>query len=642
MTSPTAERRQVRAQRTFRFVAFAIIIALITTALAARLAYLQLGPGTTPVSALGDTNRIVLQPIPSTRGLIYDRNGDLVATNVATFAVQIRPSELPFTVREAVVTRLGDVLGLSPSTINQTIDRNPGSNFDLVTIDSGVPESVARVLSEDAVDFPGVHVAMEPQRQYAYGSLMSQVVGYTGAISQAALQNLSGQGYLPSDSIGLAGVEQEYESDLRGTYGIQQVEEDATGAPVQVLAQTQPPVAGDSLQLTIDLTIQQEAEKALTWGLKAAGLHIGVIIVMNPQTGEILGMVSLPTYNDNLFAQGISNSAFQALASDKYQPLLNHAISDQYPPGSTYKLVTGSGALQDGKITTATKLMTYPYLTVAGQRFYDWNHRGFGPLDIYNGFGDSSDTFFYQVAQMLGIDRLGYWGHQWGFGALTGIDLPNEAAGTVPTNQWKIDTLGQPIYPGEVVLAGIGQGYDAVTPIELADAYAALANGGKLLQPQVVRQVLGPNGQVIRPFTPILNRQLPISQAVLKDMRIAARTVVLSRHTLNVVDMPLVIAAKTGTAEFGIRNAKGQMPYHNWFVAFLPPNPYKTASDPTGMKAIEKTDSNLEVLVFADDANTVGNAAQEIAKYFFQEHFHLKNNYLLPWAMVRGDFYGQQ
>lgn len=641
MTALDPQARSVRPQRLSRFLAFGLVIAIVTTTLAARLAYLQLLPAPSSASGAADATRIVLEPVPSTRGLIYDRNGKPVVTNVPTFVVQIRPSELPFSVRQAVVTRLGAILDMAPSTINQLIDRDPGANFDLVPIATDVAEQTARVLSEDPLDFPGVHVGVDAQRDYTYGPLLAQLIGYTGAVTSTDLQTLAAKGYLPDDSIGRAGVEEEYERELRGSYGTQQVEEDATGRPIQVLAQTKAPVSGDSLQLSIDLTMQQQAQKALDWGLDAAGLKSGIIAVMNPQTGEVLAMVSMPTYDDNLFAQGISQADFQALAANKYQPLLNHATSEQYAPGSTYKLVTGSGALQDGKITADEKIQTYPYINLNGFHFVDWNHRGFGPLDIYGGFGNSSDTYFYQVAAMLGIDRLAYWGRQWGFGSLTGIDLPGEVAGNVPTNQWKIDTLGQPIYPGEVFQAGIGQGYDEVTAIQLLDAYSALANGGKLYKPQVVRQILGPDGQVVRPFTPELTRQLPISQAVLRDMRVAARTGVNIGHTYNLVDEPIVIAAKTGTAEFGIRNAQGQMPFHDWFAGFVPADPDKTSSDPTGFKAVSRTDSNLAVVVFAYDANTVGNAATEIAKYFLQLHYDVKVDLRLPQLLKRGDFYGQ-
>jgi penicillin-binding protein 2 len=349
--------------------------------------------------------------------------------------------------------------------------------------------------------------------------------------------------------------------------------------------------------------------------------------------------VTLPTYDDNVFAAGISGSAFQALVDDGNKPLTNHAIQGQYPPGSTYKLVAGTGALTDGKITPTTRLTTRPYLTLGGSRFYDWNRRGFGSCDIRCGFAHSSDTFFFQVAGMLGIDRLGYWAHQFGFGERTGIDLPGEVAGIVPTNAWKLDAKGLPIYPGEVYQAGIGQGYDAVTPIQLITAYAALANGGKVMQPQVVREIVAADGSVVRPFEPRVVREVAAPQDVLREMREAARNVVLVRHTYNLVDLPIIVAGKSGTAEFGIRDSKGRLPFHSWFVGFVPANPRIQPGDPRGLKAIARTDSNLMVLAFAYDSRTKGNAATEIAKYFLQLHFGIRKDYRIPNLLNRANFY---
>jgi penicillin-binding protein 2 len=293
---------------------------------------------------------------------------------------------------------------------------------------------------------------------------------------------------------------------------------------------------------------------------------------MNPQTGEVLAMVSLPTYDNNLFARGISNKAYNKLLKDRDKPLLNHAIQAHYPPGSTYKLVAGTGVLADKEITSSTRVMTKPYLTLGSTKFYEWNRRGWGPCDIYCGFGHSSDTFFFQMAGKLGIDRLGYWANQYGFGAKTGIDLPGEVPGIVPTNQWKMDTLGAEVFPGETYQAGIGQGYDVVTPIQLVNAYAALANGGKLYQPQVVREVVGPDGEVVREFKPKLIHKMKVKQSVLRTMRNAARTVVTIRHTYNLVELPIKVAGKSGTAEFGLRDKKGRLPFHSWFVGFVPKN----------------------------------------------------------------------
>jgi penicillin-binding protein 2 len=360
---------------------------------------------------------------------------------------------------------------------------------------------------------------------------------------------------------------------------------------------------------------------------------------MNPQTGEVLAMVSLPTYDNNNFARGISAAEYAALLEDPDKPLINHAINGHYPPGSTYKLVAGTGALADGKITASTRIRTAGYLTLGSTRFYEWNRRGWGLCNLDCGFGHSSDTYFFQLAGMLGIDRLGYWANQYGFGERSGIDLPGEVRGIVPSNQWKLDTYGEPIYPGEVYQAGIGQGYDAVTPLQLLNAYAALANGGRLLQPQVVREVIGPDGRVVRAFEPKLIRELPVEQTVLKDIREAARNTVLIRHTYNLVDLPIVVAGKSGTAEFGLRDSQGRLPFHSWFVAFVPKDPAVTSADPRGLKAVARTDAELVVMALAYDSRTKGNAATEIVKYFLQQHYGIEKDYRNFDLLERGNFY---
>ena len=621
-----------------RFVAFGLVIVVVTGALTARLGYLQLVQGG-DYSARAEQQRTVLEAVPSTRGLIYDRAGVPLVTNVPTYSVKIRSADLPASIREPVVARLAALLGKDATEINTTIDTNPGSRFDLVRIASDVPEDTARIISESSVELPGVEVVVETRRDYPLGALVSQLVGYTGPISPEGLEALRESGYLPDDLIGKAGVEAVYEEELRGTYGIDRVERDATGRRTGVLEQIRESVPGSSLNLTIDVTTQKMAEKAMRWGMKEAGLKRGVVIVMNPQTGEILALVSLPSYDNNLFARGISNADFKKLVENPDQPLLNHAVAAHYPPGSTYKLVTGTGALADRKITANTELLTKSYLTLGDTRFYEWKRGGWGRCDLDCGFGHSADTYFYQLSGMLGIDRLAYWAHQYGFGAPTGVDLPGEVSGIVPSNEWKLDTLGAPIYPGETYQAGIGQGYDVVTPLQLINAYAALANGGKLMQPQVVREVLGPDGEVVRPFEPRLIRKLDVKPAVLREMREATRNVQLIRHTYNLVDLPIVMAGKSGTAEFGARDSKGRLPFHSWFVAFVPKDPRKQAGDPGGLKAVRRTDSNLVVLAFAYDSRTKGNAATEIVKYFLQQKYKIKKEYRNFDLLERGNFY---
>jgi penicillin-binding protein 2 len=621
-----------------RFLIFGMVVIIGLSSLSARLFYMQV-VSATDYAALAQGNRSIVQAIPSSRGLIYDRNGVDLVTNVPTYSVKLRPADLPEERRDEVVARLSSLTHTPIADINATIDGNPGSRFDLVRIAQDVPKETANLIAEAGFELPGVEVVVEARRQYSTGPLLSQILGYTGPVSAGQLDSLKAKGYLPDDILGKTGLEAYYEEQLRGTYGSETVERDASGRKLQVLDTISEPKSGDSLRLTIDTKEQRYAQKALQWGMRAAGLKRGVVIVMNPQTGEILAMVSLPTYDNNAFARGISAKDYSKLLKNKDKPLLNHAVAAHYPPGSTYKLVTGTGALSDHKITASTKVLTRPFLTLGRSRFYDWNRRGFGRCDINCGFGHSSDTFFFQLAGMLGIDRLAYWARDYGFGKKTGIDLPGEVSGIVPSNNWKLQNLGERIFPGEVYQAGIGQGYDVVTPIQLINAYAALANGGKLYQPQLVREIIGPDGKVVRPFAPKLIHKLHAPKAVLRTMRTAARSVVTLRHTYNLVDLPIVVAGKSGTAEFGTRDSQGRLPFHSWFVGFTPKDPTKKASDPQGLQALAKGDSQLVVLAFAYDSRTKGNAGTEIVKYYLQLHYGIKHDYRNFNLLQRGNFY---
>jgi penicillin-binding protein 2 len=639
VTGSSLQAESPRRRLLPRFIMFGIAIVVVVAGLGARLFDLQVARGSYYVD-LAESQRTTLEPIRTTRGLMYDRKGRQLVDNIPTFAVKIRPADLPFLQRTAVVTRLAHLIQVPASDIFGALDRNAGSRFDLVRVAGDIPTDTARVLAEAHLDLPGVYVDVEARRDYLYGSTLGHLLGFTGAISADDYARLKDSGYLNDDLVGKAGLEATFESKLRGQYGTEEVERDAQGRIVRVLRTVQPAVPGNSLELTIDVDVQRMAEKALRWAMKAAGLKRGVFIVENPQTGEILAMVSLPNYDDNLFSGGISSADYKRLLTDPNRPLLNFAINEQYPPGSTFKLVTGSGALQDRKITPQTRIMTHAFLSIGRYRYYDWNRAGFGPLTIYDGFAHSSDTFFYQVAGRLGIDRLAYWAHQWGFGEKTGLDLPGEAAGIVPNNAWKERVFNQPIYPGEVYQAGIGQGYDAVTPLQLINAYSALANGGTLYRPQLVHRVLAADGTVVQDFTPDVIRQVGIDPELLRVMRVAARNVEVVRHTYNLVDLPIVSAGKSGTAEFGIRDSRGRLPFHSWFAGFTPGNPYKSGSDPNGFDAVKKTDSQLAFLAFAYDSRTRGNAATEIAKYFLQLYYHTRMDLRIRSLLVRDNFYG--
>jgi penicillin-binding protein 2 len=643
----------------YRFAAFVLAVAVGMTALGARMFYLQLLQGQTSALA-GSGAATAVESIPSTRGIIYDSTGNVLAQNVVSYSVTVTPSDLPLAEEPIVAQRLGSLLNANPVDIETAIDGATGSLYEPVKIADNVPVAVARFIEENSDSLPGVAVVAGQLRQYPTGPLFGEVLGYTGQITAAQYAQDKSAGYSSSDVVGQNGLEYSYQSQLRGTYGDQIVALDAAGKPIPGLVTAdKPAIPGDSLTLTISSKEQQYAQQALQWGMTASGVTRGVIIVENPQNGNILAMVSLPSYNDQLFANGISNTDFQNLLSDPSQPLLNKAIAAQYAPGSTFKLVTGTAGLEDRpacqtdafnyclngatNFSATSQLLSQPYIQVGAFKYWEWNKTGWGPLDINLGVAYSSDTFFYQLSRMLGVDNLTYWASQYGFGSPTKIDLPFEATGIVPTNAWKEQNTGEPMYTGEIMQAGIGQGYDASTPLQLLDAYCALANGGKLYQPHVVQSITdGATGKVTQ-IQPTLLNTVPASAQTLQTMRLATRAVVTTRHTYNLVDLPIKVAGKTGTAEFGVIDQYGRLPYHEWFVGYTPGDPYN--GDFT------QPDSQLAVVSFMYGADTWGNVTTEVVKYYLMLHYglvktqaqatnsHTPGN-VLTWTTLRTNFYG--
>ncbi|MGH2357059.1 MAG: penicillin-binding protein 2, partial [Candidatus Limnocylindria bacterium] len=550
-----------------RFIAFGVIAVLLFSVLGGRLFQLQVVNGAL-YAARAAAVRTVEVPLPAARGLIFDRDGRPVAVNVPAWTVRVRSADLPAGHRSRVLQRVAEATGTAPATLRSRLAAYQGSPYDLVPVVRGATREAALVLSEAEETLPGVVVEVEPIRQYldetgaVNGPLLAHVLGYTGPVSRDQYASLAEQGYLRDDVIGKAGVEASFEELLRGDYGLQLVERDAAGRMLRVIEAVEEPTPGTNLMLTLDADIQRLAEQALTWGMEVAAVSQGVTIVMNPQTGEILGMVSLPAYDNNKFAAGISGTDYSIYLADETRPLRNHAISDIYPPGSTFKLVTALSALESGITTPAQQWPTYGCYQIpgapAGECLYDWNRTGFGSIDIVDAFAVSSDTFFYQMAVNAGIDTLAEWAGHLGFGSESGIALPGEEAGIVASTDWARQQGRTGVYTGEVAMAGIGQGVIAVTPLQLLNAYAALANGGRLMEPMVVRGEADAAGNLVRAFEPRVISQVPARAEHLELLRIAAREVITSGHAYNIRDLALpgALSGKTGPAEFGELTAK--------------------------------------------------------------------------------------
>ena len=604
-----------------RFVAFSAIAALLLVALGGRLFQLQVVNGDV-YAGRAAADRTVEVPIPAPRGLIFDRDGRPIAVSVPSWTVKVRPADLPAADRSRVLSRVALLTGADRATLRARLDAFNGSPFDLVPIQRGVGREAALLIGEEAEDLPGVVISVEPIRQYLDetgkpgGPLLSHVVGYTGPIDREELDALEVDGYLRDDVIGKAGVEASFEDVLRGTYGAQLVERDASGRQLKVIETIREPIAGTNLMLTIDADVQRLATKALTWGMEVADVSQGVTVVMNPQTGEILAMVSLPAYDNNKFAGGISADDYGVYLTDEDRPLRNHAISDIYPPGSTYKLVTGIAAMEEG-VTTADRLWpTYGCYQIPGapkgECLYDWNRQGFGPLAMVDAFAKSSDTFFYQMAVETGIDPLAQWANELGFGRLSGIRLPSEEEGIIASTEWARQQGRSGVFTGEVAQAGIGQNVIAVTPLQMLNAYAAVANGGSLMRPMIVRGETDASGELVKAYEPEVLHEIAADAATLRTMRIGAREVITSGHAYNISDLKLpgALSGKTGTAEFGELTAEGTLPFHSWFVAYLPSAP-------------GETDADLAIVSFNYSAIVPGNVSAEVVKYFLQLYYDL-------------------
>jgi penicillin-binding protein 2 len=604
-----------------RFIAFAVIGALLLVMLGGRLFQLQIVSGE-EYARRAAAERTVEVPIPAPRGLVFDRAGRALAVNAPSWTVKVRPADLPDSQRIRVLARVSELTGAPLATLRARLDAFRGSPFDLVPIERGATREAALLIGEEAGRLPGIVVEVDAIRQYldetgaVAGTLLSHILGYTGPISRAELQTRQPDGYLRDDVIGKTGIEASFEAELRGAYGSQLVQRDASGRQLRVLETLREPEPGRNLMLTLDAEVQRLAEQALTWGMEVADVGQGVTIVMNPQTGEILAMVSLPAYDNNEFARGISTEEFNVYLTDPDRPLRNHAISDIYPPGSTYKLVTAIAALEEGVTTPSRLWPTYGCYQIPGapegECLYDWNRQGFGPLDMVNAFAKSSDTFFYQMAIQTGIDPLAEWAYELGFGARSGIRLPGEEPGIIASTAWARQQGRAGVYTGELAQAGIGQNVIAVTPLQVLNAYAAVANGGNLMRPMIVRGETNADGELTREYAPEVIRSIDADESTLHTMRIGAREVITSGHAYNIrdLDLPGALSGKTGTAEFGELTEEGTLPFHSWFVAYLP-------------SAGGATDAELAIVSFNYSAVVPGNVSAEVVKYFLQLYYDL-------------------
>lgn len=535
-----------------------IISVLVIAVLIGRAAYLQIYQGEY-YAGLADGNRIRIVPSMAPRGTFYDRNGELLVTNRPGFSVSLLPLTAP--ISDDVIDRLSDLLKVPTDEIKTKIAGHSG--FNPIRIKTDVTPDIVSIIEEQKSQYPGVVIEVTPIRDYILKQEGAHTFGYVSEINDTELEKMKDEGYKSGDIIGKFGLEKVYDKELRGENGGQQVEVDVSGKPVQILGRKEP-IPGDDLELTIDINLQQAAEKAVDEQLTQIGAHAAAAVVMNPQTGEILAMVSRPAFDPNLFAHGISSKDWNQLNNNPYHPMDNKTITGEYPPGSTFKIVTGTAALTEGVVTPDEQIFDSGHHWIIPKGNADGEALGW--LNFRTALAHSDNVYFYEMGNRLGIDRLEKYARMFGLGAKTGIDLPYEATGLVANRRYKEKNFDDgEWYLSETFDAAIGQGFNLVTPLQAAMVMGEIAADGKRYKPHVVNRIIAPDGSVVKDFQPELLSQLDVSEEDIKLVQDGLHDVTkYGTAASSFRGFTVDIAGKTGTAE----NSQGRD--HGWFVAYGP------------------------------------------------------------------------
>ena len=533
------------------------VIVFIITVLISRMAYLQIYDGDYYAS-LADGNRIRIVPAVAPRGIFYDRNGKMLVTNRPGFTVSLLPLNGP--ISPEVIQNVSTLLNVPVEKINERIKNHIG--FDPIKVKDDVGPEMMTLIEERKDQYPGVVIEVKPIREYTMKEYAAHAFGYVSEISDAELEKKKDEGYKSGDIIGKFGLEKVYDKELRGENGGEQVEVDVTGKPVQVIGKKNP-VPGYDLYLTIDADIQAAAEKAIDEQLVQIGAKAAAAVVMNPQTGEVLAIVSRPAFDPNLFAHGISEKDWKKINDNPNFPMDNKAITGEYPPGSTFKIVTGTAALDSGHVTAEEKINDIGHHWIIPKGNADGEVLGW--INFEEAMAHSDNVYFYEMGNRMGIDTLEKYARMFGLGKITGIDLPYESDGLVANRRYKELNFKEEWYLAETFDAAIGQGFNLVTPLQAAMVMGEIAADGKRYRPHMVDRMVDVNGNVVKKFEPELMGTLDVSPEVIKHVQTGLKGVTVYGTAASIFrGFPIAIAGKTGTAE----NPHGRD--HGWFVAYGP------------------------------------------------------------------------
>ncbi len=525
----------------------AAFVALLATVLLAREFYLQIAQHDHYIQ-LAENNRISQVPTAPNRGLILDRNGRILAENYSAYTLEVTRAQTHDL--EATLAEVGKLIEITPGQLRRFRRLLAESHeFETVPLKNKLTDEEVAVLAANRYRLPGIEVKARLFRNYQAGPGMAHVVGFIGRINDRDMKRLRetqrAPNYQGSVHIGKTGLEQSYEAVLHGRTGFDQMETDASGRAVRMLSRI-PPVPGKDLRLHLDLGLQEVAEHAF-------GDYLGGLVALDPHTGGVLALVSRPGFDPNLFVDGIDPETWKSLNESPERPMVNRALRGIYPPGSTIKPLMAMAGLELGLRTPADSIADPGYFSLPNSRhqFRDWKKGGHGTVDLRKSIAQSCDIYYYRLAVDMGIDRMHDYLAQFGLGEKTGIDLEGESAGLLPSREWKQRRFKQAWYPGETVIAGIGQGFHLTTPLQLAVATAMLANGGKRIEPRLVQAVRDPLTNVWQPLPAATKGQLAFDSGNLQAVREGMIAVTSPGGTASraAAGAPYTIAGKTGTAQ---------------------------------------------------------------------------------------------
>jgi penicillin-binding protein 2 len=667
----------------WRLTTIFVIIAVIIGFYLFRLFDLQILQGKSFLSQ-ADNNRTKTISVQTQRGIIFDRNGYVLASNAASYNVTIVPASLPTDegATQEIYRKLSDLIGVpvTHGVLNDETAKlfkpcetdfgiteivyigSTNAPYTPIQIKCNIDETTAMTIREKAVDWPGVAIETQPVRDYPTGSLTADVIGFLGPIPASQQQVFVDKGFvLNRDKVGYAGIESSMQDFLGGTNGQRTVEVDAARQEIRDLVPPKDAIPGLNVKLTIDTRLQAVAQEALVGEINFWNRYLnttmstnGVVIAINPKTGEILAMVSYPSYENNRMARLIPSYYYQQLLANPDKPMLNHAVSAEQPPGSVFKMAAAIGALNENVVTPDTTIIDPGKITIMQKYspndpgvphdFVCWDRAGHGVVNFLKGVEQSCDVYFYMIGGGygtevpnggLGIYRLGEYARALGYARPTGIELPGEASGLIPDPTWKRINQGENWATGDTYISTIGQGYVLATPLQVLMSYVPIINDGKLMQPTLIKEILDSAGNVIKPFAPkevwditkdpLINvfdeNNIPTGQKttvqpwVLQEVKQGLRLVVTEGTAqAEFVGMTIPTAGKTGTAEYcdNVAQAKnlcipGNWPAHAWFVGYAPYD-----------------DPEIAVVAFVYNGKEGSTVAAPIVRKVLESYFELK------------------